>query len=153
MKKITLMMLLALGLNNAGHGQATYTIVAPDDLGATSSLRAPNGTSVHAYQRSVMYIHPYEMLPMNSSSITSVGFQYLQGTGSAPVIGNFTLYLQNLFKYSYQNTKKKFYFEFKPKFKDSDSWKESVSVSGKKIKLDQIKSDFFGVILIELLLS
>ena len=101
MKKITLMMLLALGLYNAGYGQATYTIVAPDDLGATSSLRAPNGTSVHAYQRSVMYIHPYEMLPMNSSSITSVGFQYLQGTGSAPVIGNFTLYLQNTTSFAY----------------------------------------------------
>jgi len=95
MKKITLALLAVTCFIGSGFSQLNYNLVAPPDNGSTSPLRGPNGTAAHALQRGIMYIHPYEMLPMNSSSITSVGFQYLHGTGGVPVVGNFTLYMQN----------------------------------------------------------
>ncbi|WP_317897191.1 T9SS type A sorting domain-containing protein [Aurantibacillus circumpalustris] len=101
MKKITLALFAVVCCVGSVLSQANYNLVAPPNQNATSSLRAPNGTSVHAFQRAVMYIHPYELLPMNQSSITSVSFQYTTGTGSIPVVGNFTLYLQNTTNFAY----------------------------------------------------
>lgn len=95
MKKITLACLAVTCFAGSAFSQLNYTQVSPPDNGSTSAFRGPNGTSGHALQRSLMFIHPYELLPMNSASITSVGFQYKNGTGSIPVVGNFTLYMQN----------------------------------------------------------
>lgn len=95
MKKITLSFLATVTLLTTGYSQAVYNLVAPANNNATSYLRAPNGTSAHANQRSVMFIHEWELLPMNLSTINTIGFQYKNGTGSIPVIGNFTLYLEN----------------------------------------------------------
>jgi hypothetical protein len=96
MKKITIAFFASVGILTSGFSQATYNNLAiPSNDGATSAFRGPNGTSSYASQRSVMFIHEWEMLPMNSSSITSIKFQYSAGTGAAAVPGNITLYLEN----------------------------------------------------------
>jgi hypothetical protein len=95
MKKITLSVLATVAMLTSGYSQAVYNIVAPFNDNSISPFRGPNGTANYAYQRSVMFIHELELLPMNLSTINSVSFQYKNGTGSIPVIGNFTLYLEN----------------------------------------------------------
>lgn len=94
MKKITLALLGSIGF--FGTMKSQFVIEAPVDNGSTSSFRAPNGTSQHMYQRTVMYISPAELLPMTLSTINSFSFQYTNGTGAAaPTAGNFTVYMQN----------------------------------------------------------
>jgi len=95
MKKITLSILAMCSFFGTVHSQANFTIVAPANNGSTSEFRAPNGTSGHAYQRTIMYLSAGELSPMTLSTINSFSFQYVKGTGSIPVAGNFTVYMQN----------------------------------------------------------
>ena len=95
MKKITLALVAAVGFWGSVHSQANFLIQAPVNNGSTSEFRAPNGTNLHAFQRTVMYISAAEMLPMSLSSITSFSFQYVHGTGTTPVPGTLTVYMVN----------------------------------------------------------
>jgi hypothetical protein len=102
MKKITLAVLTAFSFFDVALGQANFTIQAPQYNNAISQFRAPNGTAAHTVQRTVFYIHHNELLPMNIGSINSFSFQYIGGTGSLPVAGNFTVWLENTNDQSYQ---------------------------------------------------
>jgi hypothetical protein len=95
MKKITLSLLTAGCLFTSMRSQTNFTIEAPQNNSTTSEFRAPNGSSIHAFQRTVMFISASELAPMTLSSINSFSFQYVKGTGSIPVAGNFTVYMQN----------------------------------------------------------
>lgn len=101
MKKITLAILAVTALAFSSVAQSNYNVVAPPNVGATSSLRAPNGTADHAYQRTVMFINHEELVPMNIATFTSIAFQYLNGTGSTPVAGTMTLMLLNATDFQY----------------------------------------------------
>lgn len=100
MKKTTLLSLAACAMFGTAVAQATYTIQAPLNNGSTSQFRAPNGSTLHASQRTVFYISAGELLPMNLSNITSVSFS-LNGGCSSAVTGNFTLMLQNTNDFRY----------------------------------------------------
>ena len=94
MKKIYFTIHLALIFNYI-NCQTTFTMVSPANTGFSSDLRTPNTTTSYAFQRSCFFIHRYELLPMSNTTINSISFQVINGTGSVPVTGNFTLYLQN----------------------------------------------------------
>lgn len=81
-------------LSAAFRAQSNFVLAAPV-ANATSDFRTPNSTGLFANQRSCFYIHRHELLPLSLATIHSVSFQVVNGTGSIPVSGNFTLYLQN----------------------------------------------------------
>src|SRR5437868_3363583 len=95
MKKITLVFFAISSLAGHTFAQAGFTITAPPYNNGISSVRAPNGTTVHTVQRTVMYVQPSELYPMGPASITNFSIQYYSGTGSVTVPGNFTVYMQN----------------------------------------------------------
>ena len=95
MKKITFAFLTSVMMIGTLFSQSSYNnLNIPLNDGSTSSFRAPNGTSGHASQRSVMFIHEWELLPMTSSTFSRIVFQY-SGGATIPVTGVFTLWLQN----------------------------------------------------------
>ena len=78
------------------NAQATLTHTAPSVSNGTSSLRAPNGTSTHAYLRAVTIVTASELstgIP-NNTSIKSFGFVYNSGASSANT-GTLNVYLVN----------------------------------------------------------
>src|ERR1043166_7371982 len=93
MKKITLV-LFAMCNCALLSAQTTYNFAIPNNNGGTSEFRAPNGTQDHAYMWNIMYVHQYELLPMNLSTINSVSFQLTKGASIA-VTGNFTVWMGN----------------------------------------------------------
>ncbi|MBL7931176.1 MAG: hypothetical protein JNL60_04720, partial [Bacteroidia bacterium] len=102
MKKTTLLMQLVLVLIvGSVYAQPNYNHEAPAYDMSGTTVRAPNGLSTYANLNAIMYIHSYEMLPMNLATFTSVAFQYTAGTGGPSVAGNFTLYLQNTSNFEY----------------------------------------------------
>lgn len=101
MKKTTISHLAMVLLVGTAMAQSNYNHEAPDYNGTSTTLRAPSGISTYANLNAVMYIHPYELLPMNLATFTSVAFQYTAGTGGPSVPGNFTLYLQNTNDFEY----------------------------------------------------
>ncbi len=77
------------------YGQAILNQTIPATLGATSTLRAPNGTTSHTTIRAHYMIYASELtsLPVGAQ-ITSVGFVYVNG-GNIAAGGNIKLYLEN----------------------------------------------------------
>lgn len=100
MKKITLALLAAVCSVSSSFAQANYVLVAPANNNSTSQFRAPNGSQEHAFQRTVMYIHPYELLPMNLATINSFSFQLVAQANTAST-GNFTVWLSNTNDFEY----------------------------------------------------
>ncbi|WP_317897345.1 T9SS type A sorting domain-containing protein [Aurantibacillus circumpalustris] len=96
MKKITFFIIALCCSVNFAFSQATLIIEAPLD-NTTTQVRAPNGTSTHAYLRACALVMQSELTNIpNATSISLFGFT-LSTTGSVniPVTGNFTVYLQN----------------------------------------------------------
>jgi hypothetical protein len=92
--KTKLLLLLCIALSASA--QTTFTLEAPaSNVTITGLPISPNATSQDAYHRCCFLIHRNEMLPAGVSTINTVSLQVLSGTGSIPVTGNFTLYLQN----------------------------------------------------------
>ena len=96
MKKITLAVLVLFALAGKMIAQPTLTINAPPNDGGNSQLAAPSGSADAAYHRGAFLIKASELggLITSNSVITTVQFGLLQGC-SAPVTGQYTLYLQN----------------------------------------------------------
>jgi hypothetical protein len=100
MKKITFIVLAAIGICNPITSQVTTTLSLPPGNGASTQLRAPNGTSQHAGLKGCYLITPAECqsantgLALTNSVITNFGFELIDGT-NAPVAGSFTVWLQN----------------------------------------------------------
>ncbi len=94
MKKIT-MTLGACLMAAMSFGQAFITFNAPPDIGATTQVRAPNGTVGHTTMRGVFYISATEMAAGGpTASIASFGFNYTNGVTVAPVTGSIVVYFQ-----------------------------------------------------------
>lgn len=96
MKKLTLSLLLLIAAFNSVFSQVTLYTEAPQHDGGTSSNRAPNGTSAHAFMRGCFVVLQSELtgIPANTN-LTSFGFTLNTGTNINAVAGNFTVYLQN----------------------------------------------------------
>lgn len=101
MKKNLFLIAILLSFNFA-FSQSSLLVQAP--LGPTTTqLRAPNGTSGHAYLRACSLVLASELTNLPSgSTVSSFGFTLSTGTGGSAVAGNFTLYLQNTTDVSYQ---------------------------------------------------
>ena len=93
MKKI--LFLLTLFTSSLSFGQAILNQTVPAVLGASTTLRAPNGTNTNTTLRAHYMIYPAELaaLPIGAK-ITSVGFVYNNGTNSAST-GSIKFYLEN----------------------------------------------------------
>jgi len=92
MKKIYfLMFLLSIGQL---YGQVVNQNI-PATLGASSTLRAPNGNTSHTTIRAHYMIYPADLtaLPLGAQ-ITSVGFVYINGVNTT-ASGNLKFYLEN----------------------------------------------------------
>lgn len=96
MKKLfTLLALCAFSGNVLS--QATSVFEAPQNNITTTQLRAPNGLSTSAYMRAAALVLQTELTYIPSSTtLTSFGFTLSTSSNmSAPVTGNFTVYLEN----------------------------------------------------------
>jgi hypothetical protein len=95
MKKITLVFLLALSSFGTAFGQ--LYVDAPMYDGSSSSVSGPNGTSSHKYMRASWLVLQSELtnFALTNSVVTNFGFNLLNGVSGAPVVGQFTVYLQN----------------------------------------------------------
>lgn len=94
MKKITTTLGVCL-MAAMSFGQAFITFNAPPDIGATTQVRAPNGTVGHTTMRGVFYISATEMAVSGpTASIASFGFNYTNGVTVAPVTGSIVVYFQ-----------------------------------------------------------
>ena len=94
MKKITLSLFASLGLFALGFSQANITLLAPP-VNGSSPFRAPGGSSTQAGMSGCYIVLPSELTSLTVGTISTVGFSLTNGTGSTPVVGSFTLYLQN----------------------------------------------------------
>lgn len=97
MKKITLALLLALGISKSGLSQAVISVDAPQyDGGSFSAYLGPAGTATNAYQRGCYLITQAELTRMiaTNSVITNFGFDFYR-PASTPITGQFTLYIEN----------------------------------------------------------
>ncbi len=91
--KTTLLILASL-LTSFCFGQIVNQNI-PATLGATSTLRAPNGNTSHTTIRAHYMIYPADLAALpNGAKITSVGFVYVNGVIN-PVSGNLKFYLEN----------------------------------------------------------
>ncbi|MDI9342480.1 MAG: T9SS type A sorting domain-containing protein [Sediminibacterium sp.] len=94
MKKITMTLGVCLAAVMS-FGQAFVTFDAPPNNGATTQVRAPNGTSSHTTMRGVFYISGSEMAAGGpTASISSFGFNLTNGVSGAPVTGSLMVYFQ-----------------------------------------------------------
>ncbi len=96
MKKITLALLLALGLNDLGFGQANIAVQAPPYDGGTTGLSLPNAFPAVVYHRSSYLVLKSELtsLALTNSIITQMGID-LQQSSNVATVGQFTVYLEN----------------------------------------------------------
>jgi hypothetical protein len=96
MKKKLLMLMVPLMGTFFGYSQAEFIVTAPSNSGATTGLRAPNGTTAHTTLRGVMIIPASELINIPASTIiTKVGFLIATAGGPTPAGGNIQYYLQN----------------------------------------------------------
>jgi hypothetical protein len=92
----TLLFIPFLILSTILTAQSNFSVMAPaPNLSVAGFPLAPNATSSDAFHRCVFLIHRYELLPVSQGTINSVSLQITSGTGSIPVTGSFTLYLEN----------------------------------------------------------
>lgn len=103
MKKI-LLLLAGITAFQSASSQVNLILEAPQNNAATTQVRAPNGLASAAYMRACVLVLQNELsfMPVNTN-ITTFGFTLSTSTSvSAPVAGNFTLYLQNTTDVTYQ---------------------------------------------------
>lgn len=95
MKKSTLVIAIILMSMGQAFSQALLFTTAPPNIGATTQLRAPNGTSNHAFFHAVTIVPASELssLPV-STTLTAFGFTTTASANTA-VTGTLTVYLQN----------------------------------------------------------
>ncbi len=95
MKKKLLLLMVAVMATVFGYSQAEITVVAPSSNGATSGLRAPNGTAAHTTFRGVIIIPASELTAIPASTIITKLSLLLSGVASGPAGGTIQLYLEN----------------------------------------------------------
>ncbi|MBL7901214.1 MAG: T9SS type A sorting domain-containing protein [Bacteroidia bacterium] len=94
MKKFTLAVIAAVSIAGSLVAQPNITLQAPP-ANSSSQLRAPNGMIDTKYQNACYLVRASELTSLTGTNITHIGFSLVDGTGSVPVTGNFTVYLQN----------------------------------------------------------
>jgi hypothetical protein len=95
MKKFTIGLIASIASYNLAYSQVTLNTIAPI-INTSTQLRAPNGTSSQAGMSGCFLIRASEMSALLTGSVLSnFGFTLQSGTGSIPVTGSFTLYLEN----------------------------------------------------------
>jgi hypothetical protein len=94
MKKFTLAVFAAIAFAGSVLAQPNIVIQAPP-ANSSSQLRAPNGMIDTKYQNACYLVRASELTSLTGTNVTKIGFRLLDGTGTVPVTGNFTVYLQN----------------------------------------------------------
>lgn len=89
-----MMLFLFLGTFFA-HAQPEITVTAPSANGATSGLRAPNGTTTHTTFRGVIIIPASELTAIPSGTTITKLSLLISTAGSAPAGGTMQYYLEN----------------------------------------------------------
>jgi len=88
-------LLSAFFFTSLAFSQAVFTVQAPSTNGATTQLRAPNGTTAHTSFRGVIIIQASELTSIaNGTVISKVGFSYTAGAATAAG-GTMTFFLEN----------------------------------------------------------
>lgn len=96
MKKALVMLMVTLMSTFFGYSQPELIVTAPSFNGATTGLRAPNGTASHTTLRAVMIIPASELTGIPASTIiTKVGLLVSSVGGPGPAGGTIQFYLQN----------------------------------------------------------
>lgn len=79
-----------------GHTQAEITVTAPPSNGATTGLRAPNGTTAQTTMRGVIMVPASELTNIPASTIiTKLGLLVSSAAGPTPAGGTIQFYLEN----------------------------------------------------------
>ena len=95
LKKILTFSALVISLNLTFSQAILYT-GAPLFDGSTTGVRAPNGTSGHAYMRASTLVLASELTGITpGTTLSKFGFTLDVGAASVAPVGNFTVYLQN----------------------------------------------------------
>lgn len=90
------MILAACVASITSFGQAFLTFDAPPGNGATTQVRAPNGTSSHTTMRGIFHITAAEMTVSSpTANISSFGFNLTNGVAGAAVTGSIIVYFQH----------------------------------------------------------
>lgn len=92
-RKLLVLMMPVLGAF-FGHSQAEITVTAPTANGATTGLRAPNGTTGHTTIRGVIIV-PASELTQIPSGTTITKLSLLVSTAGGPADGTIQYYLEN----------------------------------------------------------
>lgn len=94
-KKLLTLLIPIVGSLNV-FSQAEITVTAPPSNGATTGLRAPNGTTAHTTMRGVIIIPASELtnIPV-STIITKLGLLISTGAGPSTSGGTIQFYLEN----------------------------------------------------------
>lgn len=95
MKKIYLIFIIIglLTVSNSFSQQSFYK--APTGT-STTNVRAPNGTSAHAYMRGCFIVPASELNGIATvTALNAIGFNLVSGCGTAPVNGTVQIYLEN----------------------------------------------------------
>ncbi|MFN5982232.1 MAG: hypothetical protein ACK46Y_17565 [Fluviicola sp.] len=96
MKKKLLTLLLPIIGTFTGFSQAEITVTAPPNNGATTGLRAPNGTSAQTTMRGVIIVPASELTNIPASTIiTKLGLLVSTAAGPTPAGGTIQFYLEN----------------------------------------------------------
>lgn len=96
MSKNLLLMVFTLFILGLGYSQPVSITTAPQTNGATSGLRAPNGTSSHVYMKAVGLVLASELTGIApGSTLTTFGYTLSSGASTTAPTGNYTLSLQN----------------------------------------------------------
>lgn len=93
-RKLLALLVPILGAFN-GYSQPELTVTAPA-IGATTGLRAPNGTAAHTTMRGVIIITAAELATIPSGTpITKLNMLLTTGATPGPAGGNIQFYLEN----------------------------------------------------------
>jgi Secretion system C-terminal sorting domain len=94
MKNLVLLVSFLLSLSTF-HSQTNLSVEAPANTGATTQLRAPNGTAAHTTVRGHIIVTAAEMAGIPSGTvINGLGFLYSAGA-DVPASGNIQFYMEN----------------------------------------------------------
>lgn len=96
MKKQLLTLLILLLGSFIGYSQAELTTIAPPNSGATTGIRAPNGTTAHTTLRGVIIVTAAELTAIPSgTTISKLGFILSGAATPGPSGGNIQMYIEN----------------------------------------------------------
>lgn len=102
MKKIYLILTI-IGLLSTFNGVSQQSYFKAPTGTSTTTVRAPNGTSAHSYMRGCYIVPASELCGMSTvAMINALGFNLVNGCGSAAVTGTIQIYLENTSDLSYQ---------------------------------------------------